>query len=95
MSKFNKLGYKYFRIVVTAASGEKNSYYYSGKIKPDSDPIDNIYFAKFIDECIYDNAVEWYNKETEKNSFKEYLEKSTAKYEEISYKEYISNLAEC
>ena len=93
MKRENKLGYRYFKVVTyTPYCGEENDYYFSGRFKTGVNPIDNIDFAKFIDDCIFDNASDWYDEFTVDESFEEYLEECSANYEEISYKEFIAHM---
>ena len=63
-------------------------------MKEDEEPTYNSDFCKAIDDCIFENAMDWYDESEVDETFDEYLEECTAEFEEISVQEYEENTAE-
>ena len=86
---------RYFCIKTgTGYVGERNYYYIAIVMKEKEEPTCNLDFCKAIDDCIFENAMDWYDENEVDETFDEYLEECTAEYEEISVKEYEENTAE-
>lgn len=86
---------RYFCIKTgTGYVGERNDYYIAIVMKEKEEPTCNLDFCKAIDDCIFENAMDWYDENEVDETFDEYLEECTAEYEEISVKEYEENTAE-
>lgn len=86
---------RYFCITTeTGYAGERNDYYIAIVMKEKEEPTCNLDFCKTIDDCIFENAMDWYDENEVDETFDEYLEECTAEYEEISVKEYEENTAE-
>lgn len=80
---------RYFRITaMTPYCGETNDYYISLPLGLEEEPYLNDNFWKLIDECIYENAMEWYDEFMCEETFEEYLEGCDYKYKEISQAEF-------
>ena len=75
---------KYFRVTVyTPFCGEQADYFYEGEEGPE--------LEEFIDECMVDNASEWYDEDTTGMDWDDYLEEcGVDEVEEISKEEYDS-----
>ena len=86
---------RYFRIATeTGYVGERNDYYVAIVMKEDEEPTCNLDFCKAIDDCVFENAMDWYDESEVSETFDEYLEECTAEFEEISVQEYEENTAE-
>ena len=86
---------RYFRITTeTGYAGEHNEYYIAIVMKEDEEPTYDSDFCKAIDDCIFENAMDWYDESMVGETFDEYLEECTAEFEVISVQEYEENTAE-
>ena len=86
---------RYFIIKTeTGYVGEYNEYYVAITMNSEEDPSLNLNLMKTIDDCVYENALEWYDENEVDETFDEYLEECDATWEEISRKEYEENSAE-
>lgn len=84
---------RYFRIsAYTGYAGETNDYYVGLTLDKDEDPYMSLDFMRHIDECTFDNALEWYDDIECEESFDEYYEECGASYEEISKEEFEENM---
>lgn len=85
---------RYFYITTeTGYIGERNDYYIAIVMKEGEEPICNLDFCKAIDDCIFENAMEWYDESEVSETFDEYLEECAAEFEEISVTDYEENTA--
>lgn len=86
---------RYFCIKTeTGYVGERNDYYIAIVMKEKEEPTCNLDFCKAIDDCIFENAMDWYDENEVSETFDEYLEECTAEFEEISVTDYEENTAE-
>jgi hypothetical protein len=86
---------RYFIIKTeTGYVGERNEYYVVITMNSEEDPSLNLNLMKTIDDCVYENALEWYDENEVDETFDEYLEECSATWKEISCKEYEESTAE-